>query len=73
MWKSGSTKTTKIGFLNRNDQKNFGHRDKPGTDHEQLAYKMQCQKCQYEYGCNGTDIFQRKCPSCQDGAPGIDY
>ena len=24
-------------------------------------------------GVPGTDIFQRKCPSCQGGLPGIDY
>jgi hypothetical protein len=25
----------------------------------------------YEYGANGTDVFERKCPECQDGMPGL--
>ena len=74
-FKSGSTKTTAIGYINRNNQKNLGHHNKPGTDHGQVAYKMQCQinQCGHKYGSNGTDIFQRKCPKCQSGLPGIDY
>lgn len=73
MWKSGSTESTTIGFVNRNNQKNTGTRGTKGTDHEQVAYRMLCQVCGTEYGCNGTDVFQRKCPNCQGGNPGIDY
>lgn len=69
----GSTKTTKIGYINRNNQKNYGHRHRHGNDHEQLSYKLKCLKCNHEYGANGTDIFQRKCPNCQGGKPGLSY
>ena len=75
MWKSGSTDTTKIGFVNRNNQQNHGTRGVSGTDHGQVSYKLECmnKNCGHVYGANGTDIFQRKCPKCQDGKDGIEY
>lgn len=72
-WQSGNTATIQVGYVNRNDQENLGHRGVPGTDHGQLAYRMKCRACAHEYGANGTDIFQRKCPNCQQGRSGIDY
>ena len=39
----------------------------------QYSYKMVCQNCGEVYGANGSDIFQRKCPKCQGGNPGIDF
>lgn len=75
MWKSGSTNTTKIGFVNRNNQQNHGTRGATGTDYGQLSYKLEClnESCGHIYGANGTDIFQRKCPKCQSGKDGIDF
>jgi len=75
MWKNGNTKTTQIGFINRNNQKNHGTRGVTGTDHGQYSYKLECleQNCGSEYGVNGTDIFQRKCPFCQGGKEGIQF
>jgi len=75
MWRSGSTPTTEIGYRNRNNQKNYGTRGKPGSDHLQYAYKLECGMpgCGHVYGANGTDIFQRKCPNCQGGSEGIDF
>ena len=75
MWKNGSTKTTQIGYVNRNNQKNLGTRGVKGTDHGQYSYKLECLEncCGLEYGANGTDIFQRKCPRCQGGNEGIEY
>ena len=75
LFESGTTNTTKIGFTNRNDQLCTGNRGVAGTDHGQVSYRMACMlaKCGHVYGANGTDVFQRKCPSCQGGVPGIDY
>ena len=73
MWKSGSTDTTTIGFVNKNEQRCCGHRDVNGTDHGQKAYKIECLKCGSDYGANGTAIFERKCPRCLGGDPGIPY
>jgi hypothetical protein len=70
---SGGTETTRIGYVNRNNQLCSGHRGIAGTDHGQLAYRMEClrSECGHVYGANGTDVFQRKCPRCQGGAVGI--
>ena len=75
VFSSGSTDTTKVGYINRNDQLCTGHRGTLGTDHVQVAYRMVCMRveCSHVYGANGTDVFQRKCPKCQAGAPGIDF
>lgn len=72
-FKNGTTRTTEIGYMNRNNQRCCGHRGKTGNDHAQFAYKMQCMEpnCGHTYGANGSDVFQRKCPSCQAGADGI--
>lgn len=75
MFNNGTTKTTEIGYLNRNNQKVLGTRGIKGTDHGQVSYKIECQNedCGCRYGSNGTDNFQRKCPNCQDGMPSIKY
>jgi hypothetical protein len=75
LFTNGSSETTAIGYINRNNQMCTGHRGKPGTDHGQLAYRMLCMHaiCGAMYGANGTDVFQRKCPNCQDGAPGLAF
>lgn len=74
-YQSETTQTTAIGYVNRNNQRCCGHRRIAGTDHGQFAYKIECLEpnCGHFYGANGTDVFQRKCPSCQGGADGISY
>lgn len=67
--RSGKGKSTQIGYVNANRQKNHGTDGKPGTDHEQYAYQIECLDCRFRYEANGTDIWQRKCPACQGGAP----
>jgi hypothetical protein len=71
----GNTKTTQVGYINRNRQKCTGHRGVAGTDHGQQAYRMECLEtnCGHVYGANGTDVFQRKCPRCGGGKPGITF
>jgi hypothetical protein len=73
MFKSGKSKTTQIGYKNRNNQRNLGTQEIKGTDYGQYSYKLKCLKCGNEYGSNGTDIFERKCPACQNGRPGIPF
>lgn len=60
-------KTTETGYVNKNNQKNLGPTGEPGTDHLQRFYLMECGYCKYIYKANGSDIWQRKCPSCQGG------
>ena len=73
MFKSGKSRTTQIEYKNENDQLNLGTRGTKGTDYNQSSYKLKCLKCGNEYGSNGTDIFERKCPACQNGRPGIPF
>ena len=75
MFKNGTTKTTEIGYVNRNNQKNHGTKGVDGNDHCQVSYKLECLEigCGAVYGSNGTDVFQRKCPNCQGGKPGIGF
>lgn len=62
-------RTTDIGYINKNNQKNLEKTNEPGTDHGQWFYRMECQKCGHKYKANGADIWQRKCPNCQGGKP----
>jgi hypothetical protein len=73
MSKREDKETTKPGFLNPNGQKNLGRTEPPikGTDHGQYVYIIQCIRCGLIYGANGSDIWERKCPKCQGGKPGI--
>ncbi len=70
-YRSGSTETTRLGYTNRNRQRCLGTRGLRGTDHGQSVYLLQCLDCGHQYGANGSDVFLRKCPACQGGAPGI--
>lgn len=62
-------KSTEQGYVNKNNQKNNGRTNKPGTDYGQWYYAMECLSCGHTYNANGTDIWQRKCPKCQGGRP----
>ena len=63
--------TTEIGYANVNGQTVVRDTGLPGTDHNQRVYALRCNHCGAEYGANGSDIHLRKCPECQDGAPGL--
>ncbi len=63
--------TTKVGFVNLNGQVTIRNTDQPGDDHLQYTYQLGCSHCGHNYGANGSDIFERKCPKCQDGKPGL--
>lgn len=73
MLRSGEGSTTQIGYVNGNQQKCHGTLGVLGNDHNQYAYRMECLRCGYVYGANGSDIAARLCPQCQGGAEGIQY
>jgi hypothetical protein len=72
-FRSGAGDTTEIGYVNANEQQCHGTLGIKGTDHNQLAYRMECLHFGFVYGANGADIHERKCPMCQLGAKGIKY
>ncbi|PSO12225.1 hypothetical protein C7E20_06875 [Sphingobium sp. AEW4] len=63
--------TTEIGYENRNRQKVLRKTDLPGNDHLQFIYVLKCGECGHEYGANGSDIFQRRCPNHDGGTVGL--
>jgi len=68
-----SAGTTERGRTNRNGQTVIRATGRPGNDHLQYVYVLRCGRRGTEYGANGSDIWQRRCPSCQGGAPGLNY
>lgn len=62
---------TQPGFTNRNNQHVITGTDIPGTDHNQVVYILSCLSRGQRYGANGSDIFQRRCPTCGQGRPGL--
>lgn len=73
MSQRGEGITTQVGYTNRNGQTVVRATDVRGTDYGQYIYVLRCgqPRCGDEYGSNGSDIFQRRCPSCQSGRPGL--
>ncbi|WP_411224688.1 hypothetical protein [Marivita sp. S2033] len=69
--RASSPTTTQPGYVNRNNQEVLSCTGKPGNDHNQVIYILQCLTCGVRYGANGSDIFQRKCPKCGGGMPGL--
>ena len=67
------TKTTQPGYTNKKGQRVVRGTRVPGNDHNQFVYVMRCLKCAHEYGANGSDIWQRRCPMRDGGAPGLGY
>ena len=63
--------TTEPGYRNRNRQVVVRKTDLPGNDHNQMTYVLRCDGCGHEYGANGSDIFQRRCPAHDGGAQGL--
>jgi hypothetical protein len=65
------TTTTVPGYTNRNGQTVLHRTELPGSDHLQYVYVLRCGNCGEEYGANGSDIWQRRCPCCGGGREGL--
>jgi len=63
--------TTEPGYVNRNAQRVIRATGIPGTDQSKTSYVLECEQCQHRYAANGADIFERRCPKCQTGKPGL--
>lgn len=59
-------KTTDIGYINKNNQKNLGWRGVSETHYNQSFFEMECLDCGEKYLANGCDIWLRKCPVCSE-------
>ncbi len=68
-----SAGTTEPGYRNRNGQTVIRDTGFPGNDHIQRTYELECGTCGHRYCANGSDIFQRRCPNCDGGRPGLEF
>ena len=57
-------KTTDVGYINKNNQKNLGYRGISETHVSAKSYEMECLDCVHKYLANGCDIWLRNCPAC---------
>jgi len=57
-------KTTDVGYINKNNQKNLGYIGISETHVSAKSYEMECLDCGHKYLANGCDIWLRKCPAC---------
>lgn len=73
--KDSSPNSTQIGYIKRSDQKNPGTISVTGTDHGQVAYKIECLDTNYGYihGINGSGVHDKKCPRCPGEKQGIEF
>jgi hypothetical protein len=63
--------TTTPGYINPNRQHVIANTGAPSTTRAaQTIYHLRCAYCQHNYGCNGLDIKDRRCPHCQSGTTG---
>lgn len=62
--KGNGMKSTDVGYVNRNNQKNLGYRGVSETHISAKSYEMECLDCGHKYLANGCDIWLRKCPKC---------
>ena len=70
-YENGTTATTQIGYVNKNNQRCGGTMwDRSASNPDLYIYKMTCEDCGCVYGANGCDVWLRKCPDCQGGKPG---
>ncbi len=59
------------GEVNRNHQQLLRLTTQPGTDYNSRVGVLKCRLCAKIYGSNSTDAWERKCPQCQHGRPGL--
>jgi hypothetical protein len=62
---------TSIGFRNRDGQQVIRKTEREGSVPGQRVFILHCTVCDHEYGADGCDIYDRLCPKCQDGPPGL--
>jgi hypothetical protein len=66
------------GQINQHGQMLVRKTDRPGNHRNQRTWILRCVGrdpdiigCGYEYGANGCDYWERRCPNHQDGAAGL--
>jgi hypothetical protein len=70
-WGASWERVTDVGYRNEEGQVVIAKTTRTGGEPGQHVFQMQCSVCGHEYGTYGAEIPHRRCPSCQDGAPGL--
>ena len=60
------------GDVNKNQQRLLRKTQQLGADYNARVWILKCRLCSNIYGSNSTDAWERKCPNCQNGRPGIE-
>jgi hypothetical protein len=60
--------TTTLGYRNVFRQEVVRKTGAAGTNPYQRVFFLRCGDCGHEYGAEGCDIHDRRCPRCQGGA-----
>ena len=61
------------GFVNKNGQVVLYKTEQRNGVQPKMAYKLGCSKCGQVYATRDPDVFERKCPACQGGEPGMSF
>jgi len=62
---------TNPGAINRNGQRVVEFLRKDPQNKLNQIYKVACTLCAHRYGAYSSDLWQRRCPECQEGRPGL--
>jgi len=60
------------GSVNRNGQRVVGFVRKDSGNPLNAIYHVSCTLCAFDYGAYSNDLWQRKCPGCQEGREGVE-
>ena len=63
--------STVPGSVNRNGQRVVRYLRDDAKNPLAKVYEVTCTLCAYSYAAYGSDLWQRKCPGCQDGREGL--
>jgi hypothetical protein len=64
-------RTTTVGYRSNRRQEVLRKTRLAGSLADQRVYVLRCCDCGHEYGANGCEIHDRRCPRCQGGLPGL--
>ena len=67
MLKIPEEKIPEIGDVNNNNQKFIRRTNRI------YVVVLHCNDCNNEYCANGLQFYERKCPYCQGGIPGLPF
>jgi hypothetical protein len=59
---------TKINFVNHNGQRVIDVTQLPATDSGLRIYLLRCGHCQNKYAVKASEVWEKRCPACQENS-----